>query len=79
MQYEQVQALVSSLEKKKQRAEGALAQVVRQLKTEFGVESLEAGQKCLSDLLEKERLLQIKFDKGLVAFEKQYGHLLENE
>jgi hypothetical protein len=54
------------------KAEGALEQVLEQLKEKFGCDSLEEGQKKLKKISQREQETQNEFDKAVEKFDKDW-------
>jgi len=61
------------------RAKGSLDQLLKRLKSEFGVSSIEAAKKLLAELEIKQAAAENKLDKALKKFEQRYQKLIEKE
>ena len=55
------------------KAQGALEQILSQLKEEFKCDSLEDAEYLLATLHDQERLTLEAFDEAMTEFEKRYG------
>jgi hypothetical protein len=67
---------VEKLQRDADRAAGALAQTLAQLKSEFGCSSLEAAEALLKKAKTDEQKAQVAFDTALAAFEEEWGEAL---
>ena len=61
----------------KNRAEGALAQIIDQLKTEFSVRDLTAGKAMLPKIEAEANHLEKEADRLATAFEEKLGGRLD--
>jgi hypothetical protein len=57
----------------KNRAEGQLTALMKQLKDEFGFESVEAAEEKLEEMQKEIEEADEKMEKDVDAFEKKYG------
>lgn len=55
------------------KAEGALAQVLKQLKSEFGCNSLGDAEKKLEQLEKEKKIAKRRFDKAVNVFEESWN------
>jgi hypothetical protein len=61
------------------QADGALRELLKQIRTEFGCRDLKAAQQLLVKLKQDEAAARRKFERELTAFEKKWGRELETE
>lgn len=69
---EQVESLRSEVD----RAKGALSSTIRQLKEDFGCDSLEEGRKKLAHLQRSREERAKRVEKARERFERKWGDLL---
>ena len=65
-----------SAQREADKAQGALEQILSQLKEDFDCETLEDAETLLDKLGEKERTKAEAFDTALAEFEEKYGDKL---
>lgn len=58
------------------RAEGALAQVMGRLESEHGCDTIEAAEKKLVKLTQKEEEAKVEFDRAFKKFKTEHGDLV---
>lgn len=75
--FEQLKRQVADITQKRDKAAGALQQVMRQIKKEFGCETLEDAESKLIDLQRKERAAAETYTKKKTKFEKRWKKSLE--
>ena len=63
---------VDEAQQKADKAEGALEQVIEQLKEKFGCSTLKEAKKKLTLLRKQEQEMKIKFEKALEEFEEDW-------
>lgn len=77
--FHKLQKRVNTLQKEADQAEGAVKQLLADLKARFGVKSEEEAEAMLR-LLEKEELkIGKEYGEQMERFEETYGHLLREE
>lgn len=67
---------VEALQRKADRAEGALEQWRRYLHAEFSCPDVEKARKLLAELKRQERELEAKYRADLKTFERKWGDRL---
>lgn len=67
---------VEVLQRKADRAEGALEQWHQQLRKEFGCRSVDEARKTLADLEQQEQQLDEEYQKTVQVFERKWGDKL---
>jgi DNA repair ATPase RecN len=72
-QYNQIKRQVEEAQKKADQAEGALNQIMKQLKTEFGCKTLEEAEAKLRKLNQETKLSSKEFEKALIDFNEKWG------
>lgn len=75
--YQALQRKVQKLQQERDKAAGALEQLLRQLQKEFGHRDLKAAKKALEQMKDKEQQAYQKYVKAKAAFEKQWKDVLE--
>lgn len=75
-QFERLQRKVEGLKRDKARAEGALALVMEELKTEHGCSTLEEAETLLDEREDAAVEAKQKYEKALAAFESEWGEQL---
>lgn len=63
---------VEAAQQKADKAEGALEEVLKQLKRDFGCATIEAAQKKLKQLNKEKEKLEEEFNAGLEQYEKDW-------
>lgn len=76
MDFEALQIEIADLKQAKSRAEGRLEGVMSELKTVFGVSTLEEAEKALKELRKKLDAAEITYSKEKEAFLEKWGDLL---
>lgn len=71
--YMDLKKSVKEAERKANQAEGALQQVTKQLKKEFGCTSLEAAERKLKLLEKQKQKADIEFENDVAEFEEDWG------
>jgi len=71
--YVDLKRRVEQAQQKADKAEGALEQVMEQLKEKFGCSTLKDAKKKLTLLKEQEQEIKIKFEDALEEFEENWG------
>lgn len=61
-----------------ERARGAFDQGVKQLKEDFGCDTVEEAKELLATLEKKEAAAQIAFTEKLAEYQKDYAHVFED-
>ena len=72
-----LKAKVASLRRRRDKARGALGEVMARLKKEHGCSSLEEAEKMLRGTKREARRLEREFARGLRAFERKWGDALK--
>jgi hypothetical protein len=73
--YLKLKQATDEAQQKADKCEGALSQVMKQLKSKFKCSTLKAAEKKLKQLQDKDAALTIEFDEAILAFEKEWGVL----
>lgn len=68
---------VEALRQQKNKAEGAVGQLLKQLKEEFGLKSLIEAKRKLAELGEEERLQFAAYNEARKEFDRKYKKQLE--
>jgi uncharacterized phage infection (PIP) family protein YhgE len=76
MTFEKLKAKVEALQRRADRAKGALEAAERRLKEEFGCSTTEEAKALLKDMDSKLETAQEKYNEELKAFEKEWGDVL---
>ena len=76
-EFEKLKSKLDKVEQRKQRAEGALEQQLKQLKTEFKCNSIEEAQLKLKELKREQKQLETKFETAFKKFSREYKLFLE--
>lgn len=74
---QQLKDKVENLQKKADRASGALDQIMEQLRKEFKVNTIAEAEKLLAKLQREEEKESERLEKELEQFEKEYGEKLD--
>lgn len=64
---------VDALQRDSDRAQGVLDQTLKQLREEFGCDSIEEGEKLLKKLEKKEASARAAFEEALAEFEEKWN------
>ncbi len=75
--YIELKRKVETAQQKADRAEGALQQVMKQLKSEFGCTTLDAAKKKLLLLTKQESKAKKEFDSAVKEFEEKWEDEIE--
>lgn len=78
MNYEKIKAKVDRLKRDATKAEGALEQLLVQLKKEFNCETIEQAKEHLQELQEQVEQEQEALEVQLTRFEKKWASVLED-
>lgn len=78
MSYEKIKARVDRLKRDATKAEGALEQLLVQLKKEFNCETIEQAKEHLKELQEQVEQEQEALEIQLTRFEKKWASVLED-
>ena len=70
---------VESAQQETDKAEGALGEVMKQLKTEFGCTTLKEGKRKLKQLEIQEASSKEEFDNAVEKFEDDWSEELEED
>jgi len=76
-EFQRLQDKVARLQREADKAEGALAEQMKRLKTEHGCESIEQAEKLLAELTEEQEAAEKQFSKASAKFEKRWKEELE--
>jgi len=71
--YMELKKRVEQAQQEANKAEGALEQVMKQLKKEFGCTTLEQAEKKLSILEKQEQKAKIEFENAIEEFEEKWN------
>jgi predicted transcriptional regulator len=74
--YNEVKRQIERLKKEAARAEGVHSQLMKQLKDEFGVETLDEAKTLLAKLSKEADKAEAEFEKTLNEFEEEWGDRL---
>jgi hypothetical protein len=74
--YRKIDKAIKVLQKKESESLGAMRQLEKELKKEFGVKSVEEAKKRLKKMKKEQKKSEDKFNKEFVKFAKQFGKLL---
>lgn len=77
--YQQLKAEVEHAQRDKDRAEGALQQLMGRLNDEFDCDSLEKAEKLLTKLRKDQERAERQFDAALEKFESDWGDKVKGE
>lgn len=75
--FQQIKKKVDDLKSKKDRAEGALQQVLATLKKDFNVDSIAAARDLLKETREDAERLESEYDSKLKEFMEEWGSVLD--
>lgn len=78
-QYKALKAKAVELKRKKDRAQGALSHLKRQLMEEFGVKSISSASTKLSSLREELETADHDYNVAVEEFEQKYGSLFKDD
>jgi len=70
---------VENAKTKQAKAKGALEQILKQIKKEFGCKNLKEAEALLKKLKEQETKAQQKYEKALTKFQDEWKEQLEDE
>lgn len=76
MNLEQYQSLIQkrdSLQRQQERSKGKLEQLLSQLKSEFGCDSIEAAEKELTKIKKQEEKAEREADAAMAEWENKWG------
>lgn len=76
--FEQIKRDLEAKQREQDEARGALTQITRQIKEEFGCENLEVADKKLKELEKEERELERRYEDELEAFEKKWQNVVRS-
>ena len=71
--YMELKERVEQAQQKAAKAEGALEQEMKRIKTGFGCTTLEQGEKKLRQLKRQEEQLDAEFEKAMEEFEEKWN------
>lgn len=77
--FHKLQKRVVNLQKEADQAEGAMKQLLADLKTRYGVKSEEEAEALLKTLEKEELKIGKEYSEQMERFEETYGHLLREE
>ena len=75
--YQALKQKAENARKSIQRAEGALSETLKRMKTEFGCDSLEDAEKLLEEMRSDLKDLETSYNSKVKAFEEKWGDLLQ--
>ncbi len=78
MDFKTVKEEVERAQRDKSKAEGALEQVLKDIKEKFDCSSKEKAEKLLTQLERDENLARKKYDEAVDAFEEVWDEQLES-
>ena len=70
--YLKIKKQVERDQQKADKAEGALNQIMKQLKDEFNCSTLEEAERMLKKMKKKSKELQKQFEEAIEKYEKEY-------
>lgn len=76
-EFQRLKSRIAEKQREADKAQGALDEIMKQLKEDFGCDSLEEAREMLNRLEAKEQALAAKFIKRLRAYKKKFGKVLE--
>lgn len=76
-QYNRIKKKADQARADVQRAEGALDQVMKNLKDDFGCSTIEEAEAKLIELEEQEKAAEAAYQTELAAFQEKWGDLLK--
>lgn len=74
--FQELRTRSEELQREQSKAEGALEQLKKELKAEFGVDTIKGAKQLLVQLEKEEREAEEEFKQALEAFEAEFGELL---
>jgi len=74
--YEKLKAAVNEKQREADRAKGAFDQNVKQLKEEFGCNSLKEARDKLEQLTASEEKAEQEYDRLLRDFQREWSHVV---
>lgn len=75
--FERLKRKVAALQERKAQAEGALGELLRQLKKEFGCKTLAQARRLLVKLQDGERRAAVRYTKAKTEFERKWKKVLD--
>jgi len=75
--YMELKKKVEQAQQKADKAEGALEQVMKRLKEEFGCATLELAKRKLKLLQKQEQKAKTDFEEAVETFEEKWGEKLQ--
>lgn len=75
--FQQLQERVEELKQRAERSKGAVAELMKELRKEFKVGTMEEAAKLLADMEKKGRKQEAEADAALEAFEVKWRGKLE--
>lgn len=69
---------MASLKSQRDEAAGALQQLLKELKNEFGVGSIKEAEKLLARLEKEGEKESREYQRKVDAFQKKWGNILDN-
>jgi len=76
-EFTRLKGKVDKLKKKKERAEGALEQLLKRMCEVTGASTIEKGRELLSELEQKAKKAEVRYDRALESFVEEWGEKLE--
>ena len=74
--YKSLKAEVDKLQRETDRAEGALAQLMKRLQSEYNCKTLEQAEKQLKKLQKESQAAEDEYNEALSDFEEQWSEML---
>jgi len=71
-EYQTLKRCVETAQQDLNKAEGALTQLMNQLKKEFNCSTIEQAEKKLKELEKKQKQLEIEFNKQIKQFKEKW-------
>ena len=75
----QLKEQIDALQRRADKAAGSAETIVRQLKSEFGVKSIEEAKTLLAKMERDEAKAEREYENALRDFEAKYGDMLKEE
>ena len=77
--YEQLKQEVGRVQRDKDRAEGALSQLMARLKSEFSCDTLDQAKRSLAKMNKERDRTEKTLEDSMAEFEEKWGDQLEGE
>jgi predicted nucleic acid-binding Zn-ribbon protein len=77
--YQYLKESVDDLQRESDRAEGALTQLMKELKAEFDCNSLDEAESLLKKTVKEVKQAEQTFEDAVDEFEEEWKHVLQGE